>query len=99
MPNNVLKLEEQREIFKIRARTNKLPSNWGKETLCETGCSEILNNEHILRCSILNENETFDINCIQNGSIEEKLKILNIFKRNMKRRKMNLPQDSEYHII
>ena len=89
MPSNVLKLEEQREIFKIRARTNKLPSNWGKETLCETGCSEILNNE----------NETFDINCLQNGSIEEKLKILNIFKRSMKRRKMYLPQDSEYHII
>ena len=95
MPNKHLNLEEQREIFKIRARTNRLPANWGEKTLCETGCSEVLNNEHILKCVILNENRTTNIEYIPNGSVAEKSKTLNIFKRNMKRRKMYLPLDSE----
>ena len=42
VPNKVLELEEQREILKNHSRTNKLPSNWGEETYCETGCSETL---------------------------------------------------------
>ena len=94
LPNKSIKLEEQREIFEIRARANRIPSNWGKQTLCETGCSEVLNNEHILRCFVLNENRITNIEYIYNGSVEEKLNTLNIFKRNMKRRNMYLPLDS-----
>ena len=30
LPNIILKLEEQGNIFKIRSRTNILPSNWGE---------------------------------------------------------------------
>ena len=94
LPNKNIKLEEQREIFEILARANRIPSNWGKQTLCETGCSEVLNNEHILRCLVLNENRITNIEYIYNGSVEEKLNTLNIFKRNIKRRKMYLPLDS-----
>ena len=99
LPNNILKLEEQREIFEIRARTNSIPSNWGKQTLCETGCSQLLNNDHILTCEILNEKSTTDINYIYNGSIAEKFTTLNTFKRNMRRRKMYLPLDSDNVLI
>ena len=76
-----------------------MPSNWGEETFRETGCSELINNEHILRCSIVHENQTYDINHIHNGNNEEKLQVLNIFKRNTNRRKMYLPLDSEYQIF
>ena len=70
LPYIILKLEEQRDIFKISSRTNKLPSNWGEHTFCETGCLELLNNEHIIKCYILNQNENVDINYIYNRSIE-----------------------------
>ena len=62
LPNKIIKLEERRDIFKICSRTNKLPSNWGEHSLCETRCLELLDNEHILKCSIFNENETFYLN-------------------------------------
>ena len=99
MPNHILKLEEQREIFQICARANRIPSNWGEKTLCETGCSEVLNNEHILRCVISNEIKNTDIDYIHNGSVEEKLRTLNTFKRNMKRRQMYLPLDSKQSFV
>ena len=51
------KLEKQRKIFEIHRRTNSMPSNWGKQTLCKTGCSKLLNNEHILGCDIANNNQ------------------------------------------
>ena len=89
LPDNILKLEEQRDIFKIRPRTNILPSNWGEHTLCETGCLEILDNEHILKCLILKENETFYIYFIFNGKIEEKLEVLIIFKTVVKLENLN----------
>ena len=48
MPSSNIKLEDQIDIFKLRSRTNKLPSNWGEEVYCETGCAQFLTNEHIL---------------------------------------------------
>ena len=99
LPNNILKLEEQREIFEIHVRTNSIPSNWGKQTLCETGCSKLLNNEHILKCEILNVKSTTDINYIHNGSIAEFFYNSTTIKRNMRRRNMYLPQDSDNVLI
>ena len=96
MPNQTLIIEDQIEIFQLRSRRNKLPSNWGEDKPCETGCGLILNNDHILNCFLLNESESekYDLNLIYNGNIEEKIRILNIFRRNSIRRKKYLPQDS-----
>ena len=97
MPSANIKLEDQIDIFKLRSRTNKLPSNWGEEVYCETGCAQFLTNEHILNCIILNEPnyKVQDINLIYNGNIEEKVTILNAFRRNMSQRKKYLPLDSK----
>ena len=73
LPNRQLKLEDQRDIFKLRSRTNKLHSNWGETVLCETSCGQTLNNEHILKCIILKEGdiEQSQLNLIYNGNIKE----------------------------
>ena len=74
LPESNINLEDQKYIFKLRTRTNKLPSNWGEEVSCEAGCGQFLSNEHILNCPILNEigSKTIEIQLIDNGNIEEK---------------------------
>ena len=96
LPNKILELEDQREIFRIRSKTNRLPSNWGETILCETACGQNLNNEHILNCPILNghESENLELNMIYNGNVEEKMKVLNAFRNNMTIRQKYLTQDS-----
>ena len=96
LPNKILMLEDQREIFRIRSKTNRLPPNWGESVMCETACGQALSNEHILSCRILNnhKSEEFQMNLIYNGNIEEKFKVLQAFRRNMTRRQTYLPQDS-----
>ena len=76
LPKKFLELEDQREIFRIRSKTNRLPSNWGETVPCETACGQNLNNEHILSCSILNDPKSKDLelNMIYNGNVEEKIK-------------------------
>ena len=44
LPNIKLKLEDQRESFKLSSRINQLPSNWGKTMLCETSWGQTRNN-------------------------------------------------------
>ena len=43
-PCSNLNLEDQKDIFKLCSRTNKLPSNYGEKVLCETGCGQFLSN-------------------------------------------------------
>ena len=48
-------------------------ANCGIVGLCFTQYGEILNNRHIFKCKILNENEhQYDMNKILNGFIKEK---------------------------
>lgn len=96
LPESNINLEDQKYIFKLRTRTNKLPSNWGEEVSCETGCGQLLSNEHILNCPILNGtgSKNIEIQLIYNGNIEEKLSTLNAFRRNMTERIKYLPLDS-----
>ena len=62
-PQANMSLEDQREIFSVRCRTNNLGANRGIIEYCETKCGEILNNSHIFQCKILNTQEkTCDIN-------------------------------------
>ena len=96
LPKKCLELEDQREIFRIRSKTNRLPSNWGENVPCETACGQNLNNEHILSCTILNEqkSEDLELNMIYNGNVEEKIKVLHAFRNNTAKRNKYLPQDS-----
>ena len=68
-PNDSLSLEDQREIFSIRCEVNFLPGNKGEKINCETKCGEILNNQHIRTCKILNGNEKYEYDKIINGTL------------------------------
>ena len=65
------------------------PSNFGNKTKCDLGCFETLNSEHILVCSIPNDEETnFLINeHILKGTMNEKLHIFGKIQHNNEKRK------------
>ena len=86
-PQANMSLEDQREIFSVRCRTNDLGANRGIIEYCETKCGEILNNSHIFQCKILNiQEKTCDIKYVLNGYIVEKKKHLQIWRDNIKKR-------------
>ena len=96
LPQSNISLEDQREIFAIRCRTNPLGANRGIEEFCETQCGQILNNSHIFECNILNQNrKVLDIKKILNGYISEKKEMLIVWKQNMKRRESFLRIQSD----
>ena len=67
LPRAGISLEDQYELFSIRCRTNKMGANRGIVEMCYTQCGEILNNCHIYKCKILNENEhEYDMEKVQN---------------------------------
>ena len=87
LPQANISLEDQRESFSIRCRTNALGANRGIEEYCETQCGKILNNAHIFQCNILNNNrQDGEMRKILNGYISEKKAMLTIWRENMKRR-------------
>ena len=93
LPSANICLNDQREIFAIRCRTNPLTANRGIKEYCKTNCGEILNNPHIFKCTILNKESTYNIENILNGSVEEKLNNLNIRRRDIEKINTFTPQD------
>ena len=88
LPQAGICLEDQYELFSIRCRTNTMGANRGIVEMCFTQCGEILNNCHIYKCKILNENEQdYDIDKVLNDCIEEKKKQLKKWRENMKKLK------------
>ena len=90
-PNQYISLNEQREIFAIRCRMNKLSANFSNmifdNTYCETGCGELLSNEHIFYCSQLSNGEMkTDFNNIYNGTLKQKVDTYREIKKNMEKR-------------
>ena len=73
-PNDSVTVQQQRELFEVRTRMNQLPVNFGVETYCETNCGELLTNQHILCCSVLNNGRkhNYQFNHILNGNVHEK---------------------------
>ena len=84
-PNNLLSIEEQREIFQIRSQTNTLPANRGDPQLCPTGCGRILDNPHIVQCPEIITHFVGNYNLILNGTLQEKKNMLNQFKDSLKK--------------
>ena len=85
LPQAGISLEDQNELFSLRCRTNKMGANRGIVEWCFTQCGEILNNAHIFKCKILNENDQFDIDKILNGLIAEKKEHLKKWRENMQK--------------
>ena len=91
LPQANISIEDQREIFSIRCRTNPLGANRGITEYCETKCGEVLNNSHIFKCNVLNNHEEkYEYDKILNGYTKEKKKHLIIWKENMKKRETYL---------
>ena len=79
-PNKKLSVQDQHDLFAFRCKMNQLPSNYGNNTLCETNCGAVLTNSHLLNCKVLNEDEnhSFNIYEIYNGSLNSKERVLRI---------------------
>ena len=93
-PNNQLSVSEQIQIFHIRSQINPLPSNKGLSVPCATGCGEIMNNSHILQCSVINPKEQLSLQKLINGDIYEMKKTLDQWNNNMNEFEKITPQDS-----
>ena len=93
-PNMVLSVEEQRQIFQIRSRVNPLPANKGEVSLCPTGCKSILENNHILSCTILNPKEQYNLDSLINGNLNDMKKLLRIWNSNIEKIEESTSPDS-----
>ena len=77
-------MKDKFDIFLLRVEMNDRPYNFGQKEFCKEGCQDMLTNKHILTCPLLNKS-----NCehqhhqLLNGSVEEKIKVLNIFMKNL----------------
>ena len=68
-PNSHLSVQDQRDIFQIRSRTNPLPANRGNPQLC--ACGEEQDNNHIMQCEITNPGRKIDLDNLINGSLTD----------------------------
>ena len=84
-PNNYLSVENQRQIFQIRSRSNPLPANRGELQHCSTGCGKFLDNIHIFECVVLNQTHESNIKQLTNGTFEEMKLALNKWNDNLKK--------------
>ena len=73
LPQANISIEDQKEVFSIRCKTNNLEANRGILEFCN--CQEIRDNPHIFKYKNLNFNTNeYDIKCIINGYTKEKPK-------------------------
>ena len=95
-PECSLSVEDKLEMFSFRCEMNNLPNNFGKTDLCEMSCTEIMNNDHLLRCVHLNEGTPIDISLeqIRNGNISEKIEMLRILQYITRKRKEHINSKS-----
>ena len=96
-PNIFLDLEDQRLLFQIRSETNQLPANKGNPGPCPMDCgSLLLNNPHILQCSVLNTGEKCTYKGLVNENLMQMKKNLTIWRINMEKIEEMTALDSAY---
>jgi hypothetical protein len=87
LPNDELNIENQRKIFSMRNRMEKIPSNYSsnKENRKKcTSCEEYEDMEHIYNCEYLNIEEPIEkYEKIFIGNIYEQKRVLERFEKNM----------------
>ena len=89
LPNNLLNLSEQKELFKIRTEMNKIPHNFTNREntiYCRKGCMEIETNSHIYQCEKVNKSDEILINYthIYNETLKQKVQVFRKIKNNLK---------------
>ena len=84
-PNNLLSIEEQREIFQNQSQINTLPANAGDPQPCPTGCGRILDNPHIVQYPEINPHFVGNYDLILNGTLHKKENMLKNFKDSFKK--------------
>ena len=99
-PNNILTLEEQRNIFSYRVRANNLNYNMPSNKVTQLClCGEELNNSNLYTCDKLNENSKSNnqsYSDIFNGTIHAQKRIVNILMKNlMKIERISTPGTSD----
>ena len=68
LPEANLTTEEKTEVFALHCQMNKNPCNFGDKIKCQMGCSQIQENQHILNCPQMNENENnMNLENLRNG--------------------------------
>ena len=82
LPECQISVEDKKELFLIRSEMNELPCNFGNPTLCELGCSQVLNSEHINSCPKLNKKEALQYENILNGTMNQKVLVLKKIQEN-----------------
>ena len=88
LPECALSVENKTDLSAFRCDMNMLPNNFGKTELCEMSCKEPMNNEHLLKCIVLNEENPcyLELEQLRNGNISEKIVVLKKLQENSKRR-------------
>ena len=86
LPNKLLTLKEQQDIFAYRTRMNKLQYNFSKSNslqLCM--CKQQMTNDHLYICDIMNSVTKLNISYskIFHGTISEQKKIIIKLNENM----------------
>ena len=95
MPNNILSVMEQQQIFSYRSRMNNIKSNFPEMKIMEyCVCNNVLTNEHLYECKYLKKNKNIpDYNKIFNGNIHEQKIISNTMEENYKLYMQHTPSD------
>ena len=95
LPYDSLSLELKKKMFKFCTRMNIIPANFSSTNLdlmCESPYNEIITNEHIYECKILNQKEKheneIEYKKIFNGTIIEKIKVMNIMNEKYEKWKL-----------
>ena len=86
LPNNILTLQEQRNIFSYRSRMKKINHNFKGNNIEEKcQCGQELTNIHLYECKILNTSiKTVEYSKIFDGRLCEMKYIVGILEENMK---------------
>ena len=100
--NQVLSIEQKREMFAIRNRMIDIPNNFsGRKEHSRCICGETEDMIHIFNCEMLKEGETeVTYQKIFTGKITEQIEVYKIFKQNLEqreilRRKIEFPCDPD----
>ena len=84
-PNQILSLEDQRYMFRIRTEGNPIPANRGNPGRCFTNCGQILENGHILVCPKSNEGSSYSYEKLTNDHIYEIKEVSTVWRENIKK--------------
>ena len=90
-PSSNISIEDQRIIFGLRCEMNILKSNFKRnrsinEKYCIKACMKEIDNEHLIYCRELNGKSEINYEYVLNGSMQQKVEVLNQVKLNEEKR-------------